>query len=138
MMTEVQTKEMDLKTETVEFINNLIAENYHDEDIYEFINTYGEDNLVKWYVSYVDLGENYVYDAVVTFIDNFSIDDLDKFEDAYYGVYDSPEHFVENLVTEVDCVPIPEHLVVDWTATWESNYQYDFIFDNNCVFLRNF
>jgi len=137
-MTEVQPKAMNLKTETVEFINNLIAENYYDEDIYEFINNYGEDNLVKWYVSYVDLGETHSYDAVDTFIKNFSIDDLDKFEDAYCGFYDSPEHFVEEYITEVNCATIPENLVVDWTATWESSYKYDFIFDNRYVFLRNF
>lgn len=138
MMTEVQTKTMDLKEQTVDFINNLIAENYYDEDIYEFINNYGEDNLVKWYVSYVDLGENYVYDAVDTFIENFSIDDLDRFEDAYYGTYDSPEHFVEDYITETLGHTIPEGLIVDWTATWKCNYQYDFIFANNCAFLRNF
>ena len=84
MMTEVQTKAMDLKTETVEFINNLIAENYYDEDIYEFINNYGEGNLVKWYVSYVDLGEKYSYDDVDAFIENFGIDDLDNFENEHY------------------------------------------------------
>ena len=137
MMTEVQTKAMDLSNETVYFINELVAENYFDEDIYEFLTKYGQDNLVKWYVSYVDLGETHSYDAVDAFIENFSIDDLDKFEDAYYGTYDSPEYFVENLVTKVDGATIPEGLIVDWTATWKCNYQYDFIFANNCVFLRN-
>ena len=85
---------MDLSNETVYFINELVSDNYNDEDIYEFLIKYGQDNLVKWYVTYVDLGEKYSYDAVDTFIENFSIDDLDNFEDAYFGTYDCPEHYI--------------------------------------------
>jgi len=34
-----------LKESTVEYIKELVDNNYHDEDIYAFIEQYGEDSL---------------------------------------------------------------------------------------------
>jgi hypothetical protein len=133
MMTEVQPKTMNLKEETVDFMNQLIEQNYCDEDMYNFISEYGEDNFVKYYEKYVELGEEYVYNAVDAFIEEFSIDDLNKFEDAYMGVYDNPEQFVYSLYED-----IPGGLVIDWTETWSQNYSCDYVFCNYCIFRTYF
>ena len=44
---------------TIDVIHELVENNYHDADIYEFINTYGEDALETCYEDYVELGESF-------------------------------------------------------------------------------
>jgi len=59
--------EVQLKESTVEYIKELVENNYHDGDIYEFINQYGEDALESCYEDYCELGEDYTYSAVDAF-----------------------------------------------------------------------
>ena len=73
-----------------EKINNLVAENYALDDMYEFISEHGNDNFVEYYEEFVAIGEDYSYEAVDTFIEEFGIQSLSKnaFEDSYRGVYE--------------------------------------------------
>lgn len=134
------TATLTLKPETEEFIQELTEENSYDEEsIYEFIDEHGEDNFVKYYEEYVEIGENGSYESVDAFVDEFGLENLGSFEDAYYGSWDSPEDFVESFVNDY-CydLNLPSFVEVDWTATWERNLQYDFTFNNGFVFNRNF
>lgn len=122
-----------------EKIDELKEQNYHDEDMFDFINVYGNDNFIQFYEEYVNYGEDYSYDAVDAFVDEFGIDCISNFCDAYYGQFDSEEQFAEQFVS--DCYPINLNdtpIVVDWTKTWECNLYYDFAFNDGFVFTKNF
>jgi len=126
-MTETQVQ---LKESTVEFINELVSENYAQDDIYDFIAEYGEDNLTQYYVNYVEIGESYSYEAVDIFIEEFGIDNVEKFEDAFRGGgYSSKGDYAEQFVTDCYCINLPTFVEIDWENT----------FDNlDCVYVNGF
>ena len=116
-------------------IDELKDENYYEGDMIAFIEEHGNDNFLEFYEEYVQCGEDYSYDAVEAFVGEFGIECIANFTDAYYGQYDSEEQFAEQFVS--DCYPInldDTPIVVDWTATWESNLRYDFHFVDGFVF----
>ena len=120
-------------------IDNLIAENYALDDMYEFISEHGNDNFVEYYEEYCENGENYSYDAVDAFVEEFGIECIPHFTDSYYGEYDSEEDFAEQFVTDVynfntENTPV----IVDWQQTWECNLRYDFAFNSGYVFNKNY
>lgn len=127
-----------LKDSTIDVIHELVENNYQDADIYEFINTYGEDALETCYEDYVELGETYSFEAVDVFCDEFSIEDIGNFQDAYYGEYETPAIFAENFTEDTTAMELPNYVVVDWEATWECNLRHDFIWSEGFVFNRNF
>ena len=120
-------------------LDELVAENYALDDMIEFIQENGEENFLEFYEEYCENGEDYSYDAVDAFVDEFGIECIGHFTDAYYGEYDSEEQFAEAFVS--DCYPINLNdtpIVVDWEKTWECNLRYDFAFNNGYVFHQNF
>lgn len=126
-MTETQVQ---LKESTVEFIDELVSENYAQDDIYDFIAEYGEDNLTQHYVNYVEIGESYSYRAADIFIEEFGIDNIEKFEDAFRGSgYASKADYAEQFVTDCYCIDLPTFIEIDWENT----------FDNlDCVYVNGF
>jgi hypothetical protein len=118
-------------------IDELVADNYALDDIVDFIDVYGNDDFVEYYEEYCENGENYSYDAVDAFVDEFGIECIAHFSDAYYGEYDSEEDFAEQFTADVYGEP-PAHLVVDWSATWNCNLRYDFSFNGGYVFNKNY
>ncbi len=139
IMTETQTE---LKESTAEFIKELLEDTYAEDDIYNFIDEHGEDNLVTYYEDYVNFGEQYCYEAVDTFIASFGFENLTHFSDAYRGSWDSEADFAEQLVNDIEGDVIPSYVVVDWEATWNYNLKYDFVYEvcgsQGFVFDRNF
>ncbi|NBO72452.1 MAG: hypothetical protein EBU66_19230 [Bacteroidetes bacterium] len=125
----IETQEQ-LKESTVEFINELISENYAQDDIYEFIAEHGENDLVQYYVKYVEIGESYSYRAVDIFIEEFGIDNVEKFEDAFRGGgYASKADYAEQFVSDCYCIDLPAFIEIDWETT----------FDNlDCVYVDGF
>lgn len=120
-------------------IDELKEENFYEGDMIDFIQTYGNDAFLEYYEEYVQCGEDYSYEAVDAFVDEFGIECIAHFTDAYYGQYDSEEQFAEQFVG--DCYPnslqdLP--VVIDWTATWETNLRYDFSFVDGFVFNKNY
>ena len=116
-------------------IDELKEENYYEGDMIAFIEEHGNDNFLEFYEEYVQCGEDYSYDAVEAFVGEFGIECIANFTDAYYGQYDSEEQFAEQFVgdcyhNQLQDLPI----VIDWTATWESNLSYDFHFVDGFVF----
>jgi antirestriction protein len=86
---------------------------------------------------YAELCENHGKDAVNAFLELYDESDLENFEEAYYGRYDSEAEFAEQFTTDVLGVDIPAHIVVDWDATWNCNLRYDFDFEDGFVFNKN-
>jgi hypothetical protein len=85
-----------------------------------------------------ELNERYGEDAVDAFCEIWSSDDLEGFEDAYCGEYESGAAYAEELVT--DCYGIPNSfpcfVEIDWRATWD-NLSYDYYFENGFIFNAN-
>lgn len=126
-----------LNVRTISAIDNRIADNYYLNDMIDFINEHGAANFYNHYDEYVDTAEDYSYSAVNAFVDEFGIECVQYFQDAYQGEYSSEEQFAEQFVNDI-YGEVPAYLVVDWTATWEQNLQYDFVINNGFVFNKNF
>ena len=77
------------------------------------------------------------------FLSDLGITTAEQFEDAYYYQTDSwhPEaEFAEHITTEVQCVELPNYVVIDWKATWDRALSYDFStieFDGETYFFHN-
>ncbi len=122
-----------------EMIDELKVQNYYEEDMIAFIEQFGNDNFLNFYEEYVQNGEDYSYDAVDAFVDEFGIDCIADFTDAYYGQYDSEEDFAEQYVSDCYAINLNDTpVVVDWSATWNCNLQYDFAFNDGFVFNKNY
>jgi hypothetical protein len=130
--------QVNLKESTQELIADLVENNYCDEDIYNFIEEYGEDALENCYEDYCEYGDEYSYEAVDAFCSEFGVENIGNFQDAYYGEYETPEIFVENYVNDTESTQVPDYLVIDWEATWNSSFQYDFCFVEGFIFNKNF
>jgi hypothetical protein len=86
---------------------------------------------------YSELCENYSKDAVNAFLELYTEEDLQYFEEAYQGRYDSEADFAEEFTTEVYGFDAPSFVVVDWDATWNCNLRYDYDFEDGFVFSKN-
>jgi len=122
-----------------EKINQLKEDNFYEGDMIEFIQVYGNDNFLDYYEDYVKYGEEYCYEAVDAFVDEFGIQCIAHFCDAYFGEYDSEEQFAEayvseHYITNLEDVPV----VIDWEKTWNCNLRYDFSFNDGYIFHSNF
>jgi len=124
---------------TLNKIEELKGENFYEGDMIDFIKEHGSNNFLAYYEEYVSKGEEFDYDVVDAFVDEFGIENIESFEDAYIGQYDSEEQFAEQYVGEMyirnlDDLPV----VIDWTATWNVNLKYDFSFNDGYIFRSNF
>ena len=82
--------------------------------------------------------EEYGKDAVSAFLELYDESDLQYFQDAYQGRYDSESDFAEYFYNETWDMVIPDGVVVDWDATWNCNLRHDFDFEDGFVFSKNF
>lgn len=123
-------------TETVEFIDGLLEDNYALDDILEFVDSNSEEDLVSYYVEYVEQGENLGYDVVDAFVEYHGLSCVEHCGDAYRGTYDSEADFAEEFTNEL--YDVPSFVVVDWQATFDHNLRYDFDFVDGYVFSSNF
>ena len=116
--------------ETVDKIEELIADSYALEDIVEFIDANSEEDFRKFYEEYVTIGEEYSYGAVDAFIEEFGLQSFTQsnFEDAYRGQYDSKADYAEQYTSDVYCVELPSFVEVDWKASFEN---LDVVFNGN-------
>lgn len=131
--------QVQLKEDTLEFIASLVEDSYYEPDMYVFINEYGEDAFVQHYEQFVEFGEEYSYDAVDAFIKEFSLDDLNSFQDAYHGEWSDFSAFAENFFDDVYGYQVPEHLhsYIDYES-FANDLQHDYLINNNFVFSRCF
>ena len=122
--------------ETVDKIEELIADSYALEDIVEFIDTNSEEDFRKYYQIYVEIGEEYSYGAVDAFIEEFGLHSFTSsgFEDAYRGQYDSKADYAESYVSDCYVVDLPSFLEIDWEASFNN---LDVVFSSNGYVFDN-
>ena len=87
---------------------------------------------------YHRLVEDYPQGAVDAFIEEFSEDDLEHFEDAYRGHFESKQEFIEDIMECYGYNSMPEWLCIDYDKTWDTTLCYDYIEVNNWYFSRKF
>jgi hypothetical protein len=116
--------------ETVDKIDELLEDSYALEDIVEFIDANSEADFRNFYEEYVTVGEEYSYEAVDAFIEEFGLHSFNPsaFEDAYLGQHDSKASYAEKYTSDVYSVKVPSFVEVDWEATFEN---LDVVFDGN-------
>ena len=116
--------------ETVDKIEELLEDSYALEDIVEFIDANSEEDFRKFYEEYVVVGEEYSYDAVDAFIEEFGLQSFTQsnFKDSYLGQYDSKADYAEQYTSDVYCVELPSFVEVDWEATFDN---LDVVFNGN-------
>ena len=85
-----------------------------------------------------DLRERYSDEAVDAFIEVWSVDDLEYFEEAYQGEYRDGAEFAEQLVSDCYGMPreVPSFVEINWEATWE-NLRYDYCEQDGFIFSVN-
>lgn len=115
-------------TETVEKIDELLEENYDLEAMITFIDEMGsEADFIAWYETYVEMGEAIGYEAVDALIEEIDIEAVDGCDERYQGCFDNEKEFAEYFYNEMGAYrDIPDGIVVDWEATWETSLYYDF------------
>ena len=86
--------------------------------------------ISEFFTAVEDFGES----VVDSFIDLWSVDDIEHIEDAFNGHYESEEQFAEELVTDCYChSEQPYWVVTDWKATWESALRFDYDFSDGII-----
>ena len=85
---------------------------------------------------YEELTENYGIPAVDAFVEEWSIQDIFYFEDAYVGTYASKQDFIESLCE--DDGPMPSWLSINYEDSWENLSDY-YIWngESDTIFLRD-
>ena len=55
------------------------------------------------------------------------IETVEQWIDSYCGVNDNNAQFLEEYLTDIyELQDVPAGLVIDWDASWDRNYRYDF------------
>ena len=91
----------------------------------------GKLNYTKFYVKLLA-----AKDAVEAFLTIWEESDLEHFEDAYQGCYDSESDFAEQFTTDCYGLNVPSLVVIDWQATWNQGLRYDYEFVDGAVFVN--
>ena len=84
--------------------------------------------ISEFFTAVEDFGES----VVESFIDLWSVDDIEYIGDAFTGHYDSEAEFAREIVE--DCYTrsdYPYWVVTDWQATWDSALRFDYDFDQD-------
>ena len=113
-----------LAPETVEKIDGFLESQYAIEDILTFIDENSEEDFRQYYFDYVEVGEEFGYEAVDAFIHEIeSLSELDNFERAYFGEYSSPSAMAEDYIDTYESLPY--YVVVDYSASAEYLIDHD-------------
>jgi hypothetical protein len=128
----------DLQGDITEMVNE---GGYPLDDIQDFVETYGaaayaDGHYVTWCQLEQEIGVD--TEAIEAFVEEFGIWEIERFEDAYHGEYGSESEFAEQYTT--DCYPMdmPEWVVIDWQATWDTELSDAFTYNNGYVFWSTY
>ena len=86
---------------------------------------------------YDELCEKYGEDAVEAFLTIYEESDLQHFEDAFRGHYQSEADFAEQTTIDCYALDIPSFVMVDWQATWDQGFSGDYEFVDGFVFAKD-
>ena len=60
-------------------------------------------------------------------LDNIGIDSVEGWQDRMYGVADNDVEFLQDYLDDIgELEDILKNIVIDWQATWDRNYRFDF------------
>ena len=125
-------------------ITEMVNENgYPLSDIHEFVEAYGADAYASGhYITWCELTEHSGADndAIEAFVEEFGINYIGDFEDAFRGEYDSEADFAEQYTNDcyTDTTALPDWVVIDWQATWDNELSSSFTYNNGYVFFSEF
>ena len=83
-----------------------------------------------------ELVERYGQGAVDAFIEVWSADDLEHFEDAYQGEMSGAD-FARQLVEDCYGLDVPAFVDIDWSATWDNLNGCDYYEQDGFIFSSN-
>ena len=108
------------------------------QDALDFIEAHGEKAFVDHFETYVELFDQYQIAAIDAFIELWSVEDLDHFQDAYYGEYRSGAEFAECFARDCGDIPseLPSWIEIDWKESWR-NLEFDFHEYDGYIFNAN-
>jgi hypothetical protein len=124
----------DTQADITEMVNE---QGYPLHDIHDFIVEHGEQAYVAGhYVTWCELTEQPGPDneAIWAYIDEVGIDNIGSFEQAYMGEYGSEAEFAEQYFRDILGLTIPECVVVDWQATWDTELEGIYTYNDRYVF----
>jgi hypothetical protein len=120
-----------LQEDTVTKIKQLTEEDCFDlEAALVFIDEHSEKDFISYYEEYVELGENYSYEAVDAYLTIYGVYDLEDFGCRYIGEYHSPDRMAEDYFDgETD--RLDYRISIDWreTADYLLNHDVDRVED---------
>ena len=95
-------------------------------DMVDFIKSFGEEDFRNHYETYQRLVDDYGKGLVEEFMEDY---DIENFEDAYQGEYESGAEFAEQLCKDCGYITgdLPSWIEIDWKATWDRALSYDYI-----------
>ena len=124
--------------ETIELIDELVADGNDHDVLEDFIEEYGESYFQSYVEDYLQAIDQHDEDAVAAFLDIFDIDSIGSLSDAYQGDYESGAQFAESLVADCYSMDMPSWVEVDWQATWDNALSYDYSESDGHIFNNNF
>ena len=97
-------------------------------DMVDFIKKYGEEDFREHYVQYSSLIDDYGQGLVDQYIEDYLLDAVEHFEDAYQGEYVSGADFAEQLASDCGYISrdFPSWIEIDWVKTWDNALSYDY------------
>jgi antirestriction protein len=126
----------ELSQKCLDYITELVEDNYALDDILEFLTKYNGDDLIAYYVDYVIQGDKVGWDVVDAFLEINNISDIDRAEDVYMGEYESEAHFAESYFNDI--MDVPGGLVIDWEETFQQSLSYSYDYVKGFVFQSDF
>jgi len=106
-----------LEADTVAKIKQLTEDSNFDlQAALEFIDEHGEKDFARYYEEYVELGEEYGYEAVDAYLTLYDVSDLDEFTGRYLGEYCSAARMAQDYFEE-ETDRLDYRISIDWDET---------------------
>ena len=117
-----------LEPDTVLKLKSLTEEDSFDlNSALEFIDEHGEKDFNRYYEEYVELGEQYGYEAVDAYLTLYDVSDLEDFSGRYIGEYYSAARMAQDYF-EDETDRLDYRISIDWDET--GNYLLNHDVDN--------
>ena len=131
---------MTMTDSITELFEELVADGNDADDLQAFIDKYGKSEFSDYIEEYLQAIDESSEEAVESFLEIFSIEDICNLSESYQGQWDSGAEFAQNLAE--DCCEVPREMSswieIDWKASWD-NLSYDYTEGNGGhIFSQNF
>ena len=125
------------QTQIEEFLEN--TWNWDEDQLVDFIETYGEQKFKLHFEEYADMVDDMGMSVVEAFLENFDLADVSSCRDAYMGCYESGAEFAQSIAE--DCGDVPRNMSswieIDWKASWD-NLSFDYFESEDGYIFSNY